>query len=142
MKIVEMILLVVFIGAVFVTANLFINDMAQAFPERNLQTNISGGKYDYSTRVNSSVSNLQGKLAKIGDADSGWKVIGASLSALPTAFVEFFVVIFTTMGYALAIVTGFAVDLGIPSAFLAIITTALIVYIIVKALNWQQKTEV
>lgn len=144
MKISQLLMFVVLAGLVFLAfttlADNLNNDYSTKINGSLINTSLWEGKYNYTERVNASVSPVLDNLKDVADADSGWFTkLASGLIAIPQAFIAFVTLSVQSVSFTGEILGNFASFLGLPQAFVIGVIVLLLVLVVTQLLNFFNK---
>lgn len=138
MKLSGVILIVLGVGLIFALVGSIVSDMETQYPDVVVNKSWST-EYDYSVKINDSMSLLKREFEVITDEETGWFAkIGVSIAAIPTAILTMVSVVFKTMIYGTTVFTSVGTKIGIPDFVINIGIIALLVLIVFALISFFQ----
>jgi len=138
-KAVSIVLFVLMVGAVFTGITLIINDM-ESYNNVGIDQSLWEDQYNYSSEVNADIASVTEAIENIDKATGGWKLFLAA-AVIPVAVVQGVLLIFSTLSHGTSIVTGIAIDLGIPEELIAFGIMGLVVIFVFVIIDWLRRNK-
>jgi len=131
------------VAVIFLMVGLIVEDMETQYPETSVNKSAWQGKYDYTTEINESVSDLKDKFDIIQDDEEGWfERVGAGIVVIPKVIIFVPQVLLASLTNAIKLVAGIGEELSIPPAVIYIGITALLVIIIFGLISfWYSRSK-
>jgi len=144
MKISAMLFFVLIIaGFIFIFASM-INEANTQYPSANINATVwNSSKYNYAGNIESQLKPLQDRFAQITDTDTGFFTkIGAGIIAIPYAIILVPSVVIGSMGVLGNIATSLLTDMGIPAALILLVTIGILIWGVLKMVEFFNKTPI
>ena len=142
MKISSFVKFMVIIAAVFFIFALMIKDIADYYPDANINISEWEDKYDYIDDINKTTAPIEKKLQAIQDTDSGWFQLALGVTAIPYAIMVVAVSVFGGIGFAGEMIVNFFAVFNLPAQIVAAAILLLSLFGIFKLLEWYQKKRI
>lgn len=145
MKISELLIFVVLVGLIFLAfttlAGTINNDYIVKTGGDKINTTLWDDKYNYTNKINDSVSPVLEKLQIVGDPEEGWFTrLANGLIAIPQGIISFVTLGVQSIGFTNTVLSSFAVAVNIPSAFVMGIIVIITTLIVIQLINFFNKS--
>jgi hypothetical protein len=128
-----------FVGVIFFVMASMVSESNDKYGT-GINTSLWEGKYEYSSSINSSVTNLSNSINEITNEDKGWLVkIGAGFTGIISAVKLLPALIGNTFVNGGAMINGGFSSLGLPVYIISIFLICLIVWGVTKLIEFFQR---
>ena len=142
MKISTFITILLFVGVVLFSIALMINEAEDKYGV-DINTTSWEGKYDYADSINKSVDPLIESIDDIANEDKGWlEKVGAGFTGIISAVTLLPALVWSSFVMGGGLITGGLSSIGLPTYLIGVFIISLIVWGVIKLLEFFQRWEV